>query len=85
MRKTHRPLHTMHMLLTYKALTRSMSATRPDNTRPIVFVIPMMEIRKVAYSGEMPCREGRSGCEGEGSDGNGDAPEGGEEEMRRGG
>ena len=49
----------MHMLLTHNGLTHGKSAMIPDKTRPIVFVMPMREMRKVAYSGSTPCRKKR--------------------------
>lgn len=47
----------MQMLLTHSGLTHGKSAMKPDKTRPIVLVMPMSEMRKVAYSGSTPCRK----------------------------
>ena len=51
---THTPDSNTHTLLTYRALTLSRSAMSPDSTRPMVLVMPMMEMRKVALAGSMP-------------------------------
>lgn len=55
-KKTHRPDMMMQMLLTHNGLTHGRSAMKPDNTLPIVLVMPMIEMRKVAYSGSTPCK-----------------------------
>ena len=42
------------IIVTTRGLTEGMSVTQPEITLPTVLVIPTMEIRKEAFSGENP-------------------------------